>query len=48
MTDAAPLDAQSAFSGTREVDPRYRLDEAALGRIVVDHQNGLGHVENAL
>ena len=30
MTDAAPLDAQSAFSGTREVDPRYRLDEAAL------------------
>ena len=35
MTDAsaadAPLqDAQTAFSGTREVDPRYRLDEAAL------------------
>ena len=24
------LDAQSAFSGTREVDERYRLDEAAL------------------
>ncbi|WP_292052642.1 MULTISPECIES: phosphotransferase family protein [unclassified Brevundimonas] len=24
------LDAQKAFSGTREVDPRYRLDEAAL------------------
>ena len=24
------LDAQQAFSGTREVDPRYRLDEAAL------------------
>ncbi len=24
------LDAQAAFSGTREVDPRYRLDEAAL------------------
>jgi len=31
MTDA-PLDAQDAFSGTREVDPRYRLDEAALDR----------------
>ena len=28
MTDN--LDAQSAFSGTREVDERYRLDEAAL------------------
>ena len=24
------LDAQAAFSGTREVDPRYRLDEAVL------------------
>jgi aminoglycoside phosphotransferase (APT) family kinase protein len=31
MTDAAALDdPQSTFSGTREVDPRYRLDEAAL------------------
>lgn len=29
MTDAA-LDPQSAFSGTRAVDPRYALDEAAL------------------
>lgn len=29
MTDLA-TDAQAAFSGTREVDPRYRLDEAAL------------------
>lgn len=29
MTDAA-LDPQSAFSGTRDVDPRYALDEAAL------------------
>ena len=28
MTDT--LDAQSAFSGTREVDERYRLDEGAL------------------
>ena len=30
--DAHALDAQTAFSGTREVDPRYRLDEAALDR----------------
>jgi aminoglycoside phosphotransferase (APT) family kinase protein len=29
MTDALD-DPQSTFSGTREVDPRYRLDEAAL------------------
>ncbi len=29
MTDSA-TDPQTAFSGTREVDPRYRLDEAAL------------------
>lgn len=27
---SATLDAQVAFSGTREVDPRYRLDEARL------------------
>ena len=27
MTD---IDAQSTFSGTREVDPRYALNEAAL------------------
>ena len=30
MTEAALDDPQSTFSGTREVDPRYRLDEAAL------------------
>ena len=34
MTDLAPpsiqTDPQAAFSGTREVDPRYRLDESAL------------------
>jgi aminoglycoside phosphotransferase (APT) family kinase protein len=33
MTDAAnldPDDAQAAFGGTREVDPRYVLDEGAL------------------
>jgi hypothetical protein len=30
MTDATTdLDAQAAFSGTREVDPRYALDEAS-------------------
>jgi aminoglycoside phosphotransferase (APT) family kinase protein len=35
MTDAdtdAPQDAQAAFGGTREVDPRYALDEASLDR----------------
>ena len=39
QTDTAPADngdintdAQAAFSGTREVDPRYRLDEPALER----------------
>lgn len=40
MTDAAPLDAQSAFSGTREVDPRYRLDEAALDAWMRTHVPG--------
>ncbi len=30
MTEAALDDPQSTFSGTREVDPRYRLNEAAL------------------
>ncbi len=30
MSDAAISDPQSAFSGTREVDPRYALDEGAL------------------
>ena len=40
MTDAALLDAQSAFSGTREVDPRYRLDEAALDAWMRAHVSG--------
>lgn len=40
MTDAAPLDAQSAFSGTRDVDPRYRLDEAALDAWMRTHVSG--------
>lgn len=39
MTDA-PLDAQDAFSGTREVDPRHRLDEAALDRWMQDYVAG--------
>lgn len=30
MTDASQTDAQSTFSGTREVDPRHALDAAAL------------------
>lgn len=34
------LDAQDAFSGTREVDPRHRLDEAALDRWLADHVAG--------
>jgi len=43
MTDApddAPNDAQAAFSGTRAVDPRYALDEAALGCWLGDHVEG--------
>jgi len=40
MTDDDALDAQSAFSGVREVDPRYRLDEAALDRWMADHVAG--------
>ena len=39
MTDLA-TDAQAAFSGTREVDPRYRLDEAALDRWRAAHVEG--------
>ncbi|WP_396594791.1 phosphotransferase family protein [Brevundimonas sp. R86498] len=39
MTDIA-TDPQSAFSGTREVDPRHRLDEAALDRWMGDHVEG--------
>ena len=30
MTQPILEDAQSTFSGTREVDPRHALDEAAL------------------
>ena len=34
------MDAQETFSGTREVDPRYRLDEAQLERWLVDNVEG--------
>ena len=41
MTDSAALDdPQSTFSGTREVDPRYRLDEAALDGWMAAHVAG--------
>lgn len=30
LTEDAPADAQSTYSGTREVDPRYALNEARL------------------
>ena len=34
MTQPILEDAQSTFSGTREVDPRHALDEAALDQTV--------------
>ena len=40
MTQSAPEDAQSTFSGTREVDPRYALDEAALDRWLAANVEG--------
>jgi aminoglycoside phosphotransferase (APT) family kinase protein len=42
MTDADALndDAQAAFSGTRAVDPRHALDEAALERWLAAHVEG--------
>lgn len=39
MTDVA-LDPQSAFSGTREVDPRHALDEAALDAWLAENVEG--------
>ena len=39
MTQPAD-DAQSTFSGTREVDPRYALDEPALDRWLAAHVEG--------
>ena len=38
MTDQ--MDVQSAFSGTREVDERYRLDEGALDAWLTAHVEG--------
>jgi aminoglycoside phosphotransferase (APT) family kinase protein len=40
MTDAASDDPQSTFSGTREVDPRYVLNIAALDAWLGDHVDG--------
>ncbi|MDP3401368.1 MAG: phosphotransferase, partial [Brevundimonas sp.] len=39
MTDVA-LDPQSAFSGTREVDPRHALDEATLDAWLTENVEG--------
>jgi aminoglycoside phosphotransferase (APT) family kinase protein len=38
--EAAPDDAQAAFSGTREVDPRHALDTAALDAWLREHVDG--------
>ncbi|MDQ3125212.1 MAG: phosphotransferase family protein [Pseudomonadota bacterium] len=38
--DAHSPDAQATFSGTREVDPRYALDEAALDRWLAANVEG--------
>ncbi|MDP3656740.1 MAG: phosphotransferase family protein [Brevundimonas sp.] len=38
--DAHNADAQATFSGTREVDPRYALDEAALDRWLTANVEG--------
>ncbi len=40
MTQTDPEDAQSTFSGTREVDPRYALDEAVLDRWLAANVEG--------
>ena len=40
MTSTAIEDPQSAFSGTREVDPRYALDEAALSAWLLENVEG--------
>jgi aminoglycoside phosphotransferase (APT) family kinase protein len=41
MTDTANTeDAQAAFGGTREVDPRYVLDEGSLDRWMAAHVEG--------
>ena len=38
--NSADVDAQAAFAGTREVDPRYALDEAALGAWLAENVEG--------
>jgi aminoglycoside phosphotransferase (APT) family kinase protein len=40
LSDAPSSDAQAAFSGTREVDPRHALDEAALDRWLAANVEG--------
>ncbi|MDP1777814.1 MAG: phosphotransferase, partial [Brevundimonas sp.] len=40
MTQLITDDAQATFSGTREVDPRYALDEAALDRWLAANVEG--------
>jgi large subunit ribosomal protein L1 len=40
MTQPTLEDAQSTFSGTREVDPRHALDEAALDQWLKAHVEG--------
>ena len=39
-TGSPDTDAQAAFSGTREVDPRYALNEAALGAWLSENVEG--------
>ena len=40
LSDPSIADAQATFSGTREVDPRHALDEAALDRWLTAHVDG--------
>ena len=40
LSDPSLADAQATFSGTREVDPRYALDEAALAQWLTAHVDG--------
>ena len=40
MSQPDPADAQSTFSGTREVDPRHALNEARLAEWLADNVMG--------
>lgn len=40
MTEGPGADPQATFSGTKPVDPRHALDEAALGEWMADHVEG--------